>query len=74
MLVMACPCATVLAATTAVTGALANAADNLILIKGGACLEHFGETDCLCLDKTGTLTSDTPKVEEVVSLADSSPQ
>jgi manganese/zinc-transporting P-type ATPase C len=67
MLVMACPCATVLAATTAVTAALANAADNLILIKGGACLERFGETDCLCLDKTGTLTSDTPQVVEVIS-------
>ena len=67
MLVMACPCATVLAATTAVTAALANAADNLILIKGGTYLERFGETDCLCLDKTGTLTSDQPQVIEVVS-------
>jgi cation-transporting P-type ATPase C len=68
MLVMACPCATVLAATTAVTAALANAADNLILIKGGTYLERFGETDCLCLDKTGTLTSDIPQVVEVISL------
>jgi manganese/zinc-transporting P-type ATPase C len=67
MLVMACPCATVLAATTAVTASLANAADNLILIKGGACLERFGETDCLCLDKTGTLTSDLPQMVEVIS-------
>jgi cation-transporting P-type ATPase C len=67
MLVMACPCATVLAATTAVTAALANAADNLILIKGGTYLERFGETDCLCLDKTGTLTSDIPQVVEVIS-------
>jgi cation-transporting P-type ATPase C len=67
MLVMACPCATVLAATTAVTAALANAADNLILIKGGTYLERFGETNCLCLDKTGTLTSDHPQVIEVVS-------
>ena len=67
MLVMACPCATVLAATTAVTAAVANAADNLILIKGGTYLERFGQTDCLCLDKTGTITSETPRVMEVIS-------
>jgi heavy metal translocating P-type ATPase len=67
ILVMACPCATVLAATTAVTAALANAADNLILIKGGTCLERFGKTDCLCLDKTGTLTDETPQVLEIKS-------
>jgi cation-transporting P-type ATPase C len=69
MLVMACPCATVLAATTAVTAALANAADNLILIKGGTYLERFGKTDCLCLDKTGTITDETPQVLEIKSVS-----
>ena len=67
MLVMACPCATVLAASTAVTAALANAADRLILIKGGLYLEQFGKTDVFCFDKTGTLTTDVPTVASIVT-------
>ncbi|OEU49456.1 MAG: hypothetical protein BA861_04860 [Desulfobacterales bacterium S3730MH5] len=66
MLVMACPCATVLAASTAVTAALANAARNHVLIKGGLYLEMVGKADCFCFDKTGTLTTDAPEVVEVV--------
>ncbi|MEJ2716597.1 MAG: HAD-IC family P-type ATPase, partial [Deltaproteobacteria bacterium] len=65
-LVMACPCATVLAAATAVSAALANAARNRILVKGGLYMERFGATDCICFDKTGTLTTDEPRVAEVV--------
>ena len=64
LLVMACPCATILAAATAVSAALANAADNLMLIKGGLYLERFGETDCFCFDKTGTVTTGIPEVKE----------
>ena len=67
MLVMSCPCATVLAASTAVTAALANAADRLILIKGGLYLEQFGRTDVFCFDKTGTLTTEVPTVADVVA-------
>ena len=65
LLVMACPCATILAASTAVSASLANAADNLMLIKGGLFLERFGETDCICFDKTGTVTKGLPEVREV---------
>nr|WP_320049567.1 cation-translocating P-type ATPase [uncultured Desulfuromonas sp.] len=65
LLVLACPCATVLAASTAVSAALANAARNHILIKGGYYLEQFGEADCFCFDKTGTLTVETPQVMEI---------
>jgi cation-transporting P-type ATPase C len=66
-LVMACPCATVLAASTAMTAALTNAAHHGVLIKGGLYLERLGETDCLCFDKTGTLTTDMPEVTEVIT-------
>ena len=66
MLVMACPCATVLASSTAVTAAIANAARNHILVKGGLYLETIGKADCFCFDKTGTLTMDVPEVVEVV--------
>ncbi|MFH0959769.1 MAG: heavy metal translocating P-type ATPase [Pseudomonadota bacterium] len=68
MLVMACPCATVLASSTAITAAIANAARNHILVKGGLYLETIGKADCFCFDKTGTLTTDTPEVIEVVPL------
>jgi manganese/zinc-transporting P-type ATPase C len=64
-LVMACPCATVLAAATAVTAALANAAGHQVLIKGGLYLERLQEIDCICFDKTGTLTTDRPEVTEI---------
>lgn len=66
MLVLACPCATVLAASTAVSAALANAARNHTLIKGGLYLEHIGEANCFCFDKTGTLTTEVPRVVEVI--------
>jgi cation-transporting P-type ATPase C len=66
-LVMACPCATVLAASTAVTAALTNAARHQILIKGGLYLERLQETDCICFDKTGTLTTDMPEVTEIIT-------
>ena len=67
MLVMSCPCATVLAASSAVTAALANAARHSILIKGGLYLEMVGKTDVYCFDKTGTLTQDTPKIMTIKS-------
>jgi cation-transporting P-type ATPase C len=66
-LVMACPCATVLAASTAVTAALANAARHQVLIKGGLYLERLQEIDCICFDKTGTLTTDLPEVTEIIT-------
>ncbi|QCQ22592.1 heavy metal translocating P-type ATPase [Desulfoglaeba alkanexedens] len=69
MLVMACPCATVLAASTAVSAALANAARNRILIKGGLHLETVGKADCFCFDKTGTITAEVPEVIEVIPRA-----
>ena len=65
MLVMSCPCATVLAASSAVTAALANAARHSILIKGGLYLETIGTTDVYCLDKTGTLTQDVPRIMSI---------
>lgn len=62
MLVMACPCATVLAASTAITSALYLAAKNAVLIKGGRYLEELRNVDFVCFDKTGTLTSNEPEL------------
>ena len=66
MLVMSCPCATVLAASSAVTAAMANAARHQILIKGGLYLEAVGKTDTYCLDKTGTITAELPEIVAVI--------
>lgn len=66
MLVMSCPCATVLAASSAVTAAIANAAKHQILIKGGLYLENVGKADIYCLDKTGTLTAELPEIISII--------
>ncbi|MFP4279244.1 MAG: heavy metal translocating P-type ATPase [Halochromatium sp.] len=67
MLVMSCPCSTVLAASTAVSAAIHSAARRQILIKGGTALEQVGQARIWCFDKTGTLTTEEPEVVEVVA-------
>ena len=66
LLVVACPCATVLAAETAVTAALAAAARKRSLVKGGLYLEVIGKADAFCFDKTGTVTMEVPRVAQVL--------
>jgi len=70
MLVMACPCATVLSAQTAVSAAIAAAAKRGILIKGGRYLEEVGKADTVCFDKTGTLTSNQPRIECILNFSE----
>jgi cation-transporting P-type ATPase C len=70
MLVMACPCATVLSAQTAVSAAMSAAARRGILIKGGRYLEEVGKAEVVCFDKTGTLTSNQPRIEAIVNFSD----
>lgn len=64
MIVMSCPCATILAASSAISSAIAKAAKNSILIKGGAYLENLAKCDIFCFDKTGTLTTGMPIVSD----------
>ena len=67
ILIVACPCALVLGAPTAVVAAIGNAARNGILIKGGVYLEQMGRLKTLLIDKTGTLTKGRPQVAEIKS-------
>jgi cation-transporting P-type ATPase C len=66
MIVMSCPCATVLAASTAISAGISRAAKDGILIKGGEYLEKVSQSEAFCFDKTGTLTTGKPIVQEVV--------
>ena len=70
MLVMACPCATILSASTAISAAISAAAKRHILIKGGRYLEDAGKADVICFDKTGTLTTNQPSMQELVNLSE----
>ena len=68
MIVMSCPCATVLAASTAISAGIAKGAKQGILIKGGEALEQVSQSEVFCFDKTGTLTTGKPIVKEIYTL------
>ena len=69
ILVIACPCALVLATPTAVVASVGNAAKRGVLIKGGITLEKAAQITTLCVDKTGTLTRGKPKVVDIRSFS-----
>ncbi len=69
LLVMACPCATVLSASAPISAAINAAARRKILVKGGRYLEEMGQTDVVCFDKTGTLTISEPVLARIVNLS-----
>jgi len=73
LLVAASPCALAIGTPAAVLAGIAQAARNGVLIKGGVHLENLGRLKAIAFDKTGTITSGTFSVTDVVSLNGASP-
>ena len=69
LLVIACPCALVIATPVTVVSGLATAARSGILIKGGVYLEQARSIRALALDKTGTITEGKPRLQSQQILA-----
>ena len=66
VLVIACPCALGLATPAAVAVGTARGAELGILFRSAGALERGASIDIVALDKTGTLTANTPSVTRVV--------
>jgi Cd2+/Zn2+-exporting ATPase len=71
LLVALSPCALVISTPATTLSALAWAARNGILVRGGEFIEKAGRIDTIALDKTGTLTVGRPKLREVCVCAKS---
>ncbi|MHB1423921.1 MAG: cation-translocating P-type ATPase family protein [Gemmataceae bacterium] len=70
VLVVACPCALILATPAAIIAALGRLAGTGILIKGGSALERLASVTAFAFDKTGTLTEGRLELSEIVPLED----
>ncbi|MDK1475261.1 heavy metal translocating P-type ATPase [Streptomyces sp. 549] len=64
-MVVASPCAVVLATMPPLLAAVATAGRHGVLVKSAAVLERLGSVDQVVLDKTGTLTEGRPRLAEV---------
>lgn len=72
LLVIACPCALVLATPISVVSGLASLARKGVLVKGGKYLEAFGKLRAVAMDKTGTLTEGKFEVQSFCTFTQSS--
>ncbi len=59
---IACPCALAIATPLAIWAALSKAAQHGIVFRSSDDLTSLAEIDHICLDKTGTLTTGTPRL------------
>jgi cobalt/nickel-transporting P-type ATPase D len=67
-MIVASPCAVVLATMPPLLSAIASAGRHGILVKSAVAMEHLADTTLVAIDKTGTLTTGTPRLTDIVSL------
>jgi HflK protein len=67
VLIVACPCALILATPTAMVAAIGGLARRGILVRGADVLERAAKTDVLVFDKTGTVTEGKAEISQVLA-------
>jgi heavy metal translocating P-type ATPase len=67
-MIVASPCAVVLATMPPLLSAIANAGRHGVLVKSALVMEQLGGITQVAFDKTGTLTEGTPRVESIEML------
>ena len=68
-MIVASPCAVVLATMPPLLAAIANAGRHGVLVKSAVVMEQLGTTTRVAFDKTGTLTRGVPELAEIHVLA-----
>ncbi len=68
VLIVACPCALILATPTAMVAAIGGLARRGILVRGGAVLQKAAKVDTAVFDKTGTATEGRFELARVIAL------
>ena len=67
-MIVASPCAVVLATMPPLLAAMATAGRNGVLVKSAVVMEQLGSVTAVAFDKTGTLTQGTPQLTDVETL------
>ena len=70
LLVIACPCALVIATPVSIVSGLTALARRGVLVKGGVYLEAVGKLRALAVDKTGTITQGKPQVTGITTVGE----
>ena len=71
-MIVASPCAVVLATMPPLLSTIANAGRHGLLVKSAVVMEKFGQTTLVAFDKTGTLTEGTLRVAEIEPVSQAS--
>lgn len=69
-MIVASPCAVVLATMPPLLSAIANAGRHGVLVKSAVAMEHLADTTRVTIDKTGTLTTGAPRLATITVLDD----
>ncbi len=69
-MIVASPCAVVLATMPPLLSAIATAGRHGVLVKSAVAMEHLADTTAVTLDKTGTLTTGAPQLTGIAAIED----